>query len=488
MKKTVTTIVAALLCATVFSQTLPVDQRIVFSLSMLSNIPGSTTGGYPNVFDQQAPVKRIIAYASPKIDSALQFATDTSSGSVLSLSGWKRVWGPAVTTAWGDPLNVATFGRLVAANSMTIFADAAKQNYVVAIQATNPYCPYDWDTLDFNVSQKRRWFYDTTTSGYLSLGTFLGINNQLALKDQSTGVTALSFLTSAIKGSGKAVNVTVTGHSLGGALSPVFALYLKQYFAANKISNNTIYCLSTAGATPGDSAFAAYYNSYLQSNTVRIWNFYDAVPRAWGSNLLDSIQSSMPAYGGLYSGASGSVFFDPTYAPCKKNPKQPTAFQPMKTPDYVNFLVDYAEGQAANSGVKYTPICNGGISFPGASVYNPGSIYVDVAPDTALNAEINAFMALIGRNDINVKDTTGFLPEIGAQHIAAYCLYFQMKGIHEYVRAMVQHDKQSIVNICSLIGADDKQAHAKALATMKAKPIKPYSVLLRAIYQKAWGR
>jgi Lipase (class 3) len=82
----------------------------------------------------------------------------------------------------------------------------------------------------------------------------------------------------------------VTGHSLGGALAPLYSLYLedtKPGWNASELAS--IRCLATAGQTPGDEDFSKYYGERLASSTCRVWNSMDIVPHAFQKNTLAEI-------------------------------------------------------------------------------------------------------------------------------------------------------------------------------------------------------
>src|SRR5262249_460381 len=89
----------------------------------------------------------------------------------------------------------------------------------------------------------------------IGLQVLLGMEGSTANGPQSL----LAFLKSQAT---NAINVCVTGHSLGGCLAPTLALYLKEQRAAWDVSGESnVSTISFAGPTAGNSAFAAYSDS-----------------------------------------------------------------------------------------------------------------------------------------------------------------------------------------------------------------------------------
>jgi hypothetical protein len=468
-----------------------VNQNEVYCLSMLSNIPAQTYGTkFTLLYQNDSTIKsmqKIVNYSAPIIDSCLKNAVDSISnpGKKLSLSNWKRFWGPGVIAKQSEILPLLNKpDYYVSAASMTIFQNVSTNTFVVAIQATNPNSLYAWNTLDFSVDQTIPWNNTDTSQGVISNGTSIGLNLLTTLNDlnNNNGVQAL------LKACNSQTNVVVTGHSLGGALSPVLALYLKNKYQSKF---NNVYCLSTAGATPGNYSFAKYYNSQMQNNTIRIWNYFDIIPHAWNASIMNTIKSYDSAgslVGGIYSMAGTSVFYDSSYAPCKTDVTQPIAFTPMPTPVYIDTLVNWAIAKASST--TYTPICNNGSYFMGPSVSQKNSnYYINVVPIGATDwSIINNVISILTGKKIQITDGF-FLPEMAAQHVDAYTYQFQMKQIHEYIKAQIDSNPQSLVNNCSKLisfteGINGLVSKPKSNTSTKIDPV----ALFRAfIYKKAWN-
>lgn len=76
--------------------------------------------------------------------------------------------------------------------------------------------------------------------------------------------------------------IRLVGHSLGGALMSVVALYLK-----DKFPGFNLFCETFAAPTAGDALFASYFNKQMAGNALRIYNSLDVVPMAWCATSLD---------------------------------------------------------------------------------------------------------------------------------------------------------------------------------------------------------
>src|SRR5262249_6813246 len=143
----------------------------------------------------------------------------------------------------------------VADNVMYVAKNTATPpQYVVAIAGTN----YNsvWDVLieDFLVSVQTPWIYGNpaaSSAPSISAGTFIGLSILQVLTPGAPMPGANQTLTTFLSGpSGQPIDVITTGHSLGGALSPVLALFLADTRALwDPAGRATIACEPTAGPT-----------------------------------------------------------------------------------------------------------------------------------------------------------------------------------------------------------------------------------------------
>ncbi|MBW4429246.1 MAG: lipase family protein [Nostoc desertorum CM1-VF14] len=199
---------------------------------------------------------------------------------------WERVWGPFVYLA-PPPFNQ------YATNA--IFVAKQDNKYVISIAGTNPNSLHNWLIEDLYVAVQADWGdyagTDPLLPAKISMGTKIGLDNLLRPHPGSS-TTIIDFLTDLLKEASEKIEITVTGASLGGALSPVLALALKEKKTTwDPDGQATLKVVTFAAPTPGNLAFAQYYSLRLGNTTTRVWNSLDIVPHAWNTSLLSQLPS-----------------------------------------------------------------------------------------------------------------------------------------------------------------------------------------------------
>lgn len=276
-------------------------EQQVFCINTLSNLGNQYPGG-------NGSADQIATYVKNSVNTIFNDPVITG-----LIGNWECVWGPQVVAADGKSLNC----KFIAHNKDT-------NQYVVSIAGTDSKSILDWLLEDLWVGTKIDWPFGgqgMPTTPKISLGTFSGLSIIKGMADTVNGVHvhARDYLQNV-----KATNVMVTGHSLGGALAPAYALYLNdtsdQWVADG--TSVTISCIPVAGATAGDQGFSVYYDMQLGDATTKIWNAKDVVPHAFADSSLSQI---------------GSIY-------------EPT----IKTPDAIKATIDVLKLRL--TGKDYTPI------------------------------------------------------------------------------------------------------------------------------------
>ena len=252
------------------------DQEVktVFSLSLFSNLAAFKKGTVPELEQQ--------LYGD--IETELKTYSE-------QLGPWSILWGPAIYQA--------PFSE-VADNALYLAKQEGKggepDQIVVAIAGTNGISWFGWLVLDFGVAAQVKWQWGNPSPELdpkIAAGTYTGLTILQYLKPSAglpgAGTTFRDFLKSNLN---QETKLTVSGHSLGGALSPVTALWLldtqdkwdKQKYAE-------VFCIPSAGPTVGNTDFSRYYDEKdeLGTRTIRIFNELDVVTQAWNLDALDKV-------------------------------------------------------------------------------------------------------------------------------------------------------------------------------------------------------
>lgn len=199
---------------------------------------------------------------------------------IKSLVGeWQVAWGPAIYQS----------SFLGAADNTMYVARTDPNIYVISVAGANPVSLLVDPLEAISVAQTVPWPYSIAeNSGRIPSGTKLGLDVLLHNSHmESNGDKLLTFLH---RISQRPIELHVAGSSLGGALSACLALaLLEQKNQWDPDGNATIKVMNVAGATPGDAAFASYYDSKLGACTERLWNQKDVVPHFWAPDTIPEI-------------------------------------------------------------------------------------------------------------------------------------------------------------------------------------------------------
>ena len=189
--------------------------------------------------------------------------------------GVNVVWGPVE----GDD------GLGVSYTRAFVVHQPENDEYTVVIRGTNPLSLMSWTLEDFDVGNVVAFNTvapDAPDSAVIAQGTYYGLAYLVALRD-STGRTMVEFLRQV-----HPEKLFVTGHSLGGTLTPPLFAYLNEMVYGGRNTGNMA-PFSFAGLSPGNGAFNTYFNGLFDSGLQwRFHNTLDIAPYMWAS--LDSLQ------------------------------------------------------------------------------------------------------------------------------------------------------------------------------------------------------
>ncbi len=231
--------------------------------------------------------------------------------SIKSQVGWELVWGPFELTD--------IFG--VTYSSMFVAKDPDNEDYAVVIRGTNPTSLKSWLGEDFEIHKSvgfSRFVPGAPGNAKISEGTCKGLDDLIKLKGPDNNTNVVSFLKLANKIK-KIRKLYVTGHSLGGTLTPPFYTYLCYKIFGGPVPADVTACpYSFAGLTAGNQGFNDFIKPYINANNQpwRYVNPNDIAPKLWES--LDALKNIYAAKG-LHFGSPESEFMDYLFDRAKDN-------------------------------------------------------------------------------------------------------------------------------------------------------------------------
>jgi Lipase (class 3) len=208
------------------------------------------------------------------------------------LEGWEIVWGPSVRVMQSkftdQPQVYPTDVMFVARNASSYFVSVAATNYMSVFDVEE----------DFEAQTMRPWPYAPKgrgAAGKISRGFHESLMILQTLRP-SNGLPGerlplRDFLAKEVQEANGNVTIITGGHSQGGATSPLVALWLldTQTEWDPEPTKATISCRRSAGPTPGDDDFAAYYKT-SQLDTISLVNPLDFVTKIFVKSEMRNIR------------------------------------------------------------------------------------------------------------------------------------------------------------------------------------------------------
>lgn len=273
----------------------------------------TSAGGY-NIYPWTMVRFSVIAYDS---------LTDIP-GAVQAL-GWDVVWGPAERRSIVD----------VSYSLMYACRNRQTGEYAVVIRGTNFDSLQSWIFQDFDIGSTvpfSKLAPQAPANALIAKGTYNGMCDLLKLTDPQTGQSLVSFLQQA-----GPTRIFVTGHSLGGTLTPTMFAYLNEVIYGGGPAYR-MGLWSFAGLTPGNADFNIYFNGLFQGNYQwRIFNTLDVAPFCWWS--AQDLETIYQSHGLKLLSAEKDLIDDLFGMGAKVGYAQPTVGQPL-TGEFDNSIVD----------------------------------------------------------------------------------------------------------------------------------------------------
>jgi hypothetical protein len=350
-----------------FSKGTYATQQQIYSLSFIANAAFGLS--MPSLEDLQgyvtAVTTQVIGSTATKYNPTAYIGTD-----------WVSVWGTIVYS--NSPNNEV----VVVDNAMGLFYSPSQNLFVIAIAGTNGNSSYDWFSENFKMNTTVAW-QDiigqggaTVPSPYqdaaIATGFATGLDILANKMVDANGKTMLQALNAyLVTNKTQDATLAITGHSLGGALCPVLALYIYQMQQNSTLNWNTtngvttISAFPTAGPTAGESNFAAYYASVVSASEgtftyLSQYNPLDVVPQAW-------MLSSMETVPGIYDsnlmndpGCAAAPFMGPLVLGMMAETVLKT-YDSLKIPHYNPIAYTQIEPRTAMSGSSFDTLLNSGV-------------------------------------------------------------------------------------------------------------------------------
>lgn len=196
----------------------------------------------------------------------------------------KVVWGPA----WLES------DLFIKYSLAYITQSQSTGHFNVVIRGTNPISLKSWLGEDFSVKHLEPFSdfaKDAHSNAKISKGTYNGLNDLLKLRPKSGYPGHNHSLLEFLQNQSNLSSFFVTGHSLGGTLTPALYAYLYYELVTKQKLNISTNLMSFAGLTSGNQEFANYLNGTLPKSAV--WRYHNPLDIApfmfWSESNIENI-------------------------------------------------------------------------------------------------------------------------------------------------------------------------------------------------------
>lgn len=206
--------------------------------------------------------------------------------SLATANDWLIAWGPGLSKDRSTMFYVAkqrgqrNFAIVIRGTDWSFIADWAYDGMVIPVSN-----PWQVGTIQAHNKIALGSLYGVGILGMLTSDYYL-VGDAEAGEEAAptmTPINAWDFLQAQSRWRGQ-MDVTVTGHSLGGCLANLLSSML-DYDLNKEPLPITLYSQTFAAPTAGNETYAAYYQSRFGSRALRLHNSLDAVPHGWGGIL-----------------------------------------------------------------------------------------------------------------------------------------------------------------------------------------------------------
>ena len=268
-------------------------------------------------------------------------------------SNWKVVWGPHYTLDGPFPPQVSNV--MFVAQQLDGHGSPLPV-YVVAMAGTNALSTYDAQTEDLDIDPTE-WKRSGNAPSQMQVttGDMDGLTRLLGMQWPFQDIR--SYL-GTLKEK-ETLTLWFTGHSLGGALSPMLMLALmdQDSLLDTKDTHLSLWqqvnLLATAGPSIGNPAFLEHFNSVFSAGNAKatfVWNAKDVVPHAWNKDSMKALTNPTNLYG-LDVLANDPV--EQLLGAQQQSAAKQNYVQFESTPAFDGPLAPYTDSK--NTGVPWTP-------------------------------------------------------------------------------------------------------------------------------------